>query len=78
MLDKNIEFFVIYMSSLSLRSKIIIHPTQKAQIALLLTKKVTNSAKFTDFASIFLKKLVEVLPKRVKINKYAIKLEDIK
>ena len=39
-LDKNIKVFVVYINSLSLRSKIIIHLSRKAQIALLLAKKV--------------------------------------
>ena len=43
---------------------------------MLLIKKVTIPAKYADFSDIFLKKLIEVLPKHTGINKHAIKLED--
>ena len=45
-LDKNIKAFMIHVSSLSLRSKISTDPAQKAQIALLITKKVIMPAKY--------------------------------
>ena len=63
---------------MSPRSKKTIHPAWKAEIALLLAKKVTNLAKYADFVNVFLKKLAEVLPKYTKINKHAIKLEESK
>ena len=40
-LDKNIKAFVLPVSFLNLELKITIYPINKAQIALLLTKKVT-------------------------------------
>ena len=40
-LDENIETCALHLSSLSLGSKITIHPARKAQIASLLVKKVT-------------------------------------
>ena len=75
-LDENIETFVLHMSSLSLGSKMTIHLAWKPQIALLLAKEVTISAKYSDFTDVFLKKSAEVLPERTGINDYAIKLED--
>ena len=75
-LDQNIEAFVVYMSSLSLKSKITIYPAWKAQIALLLNKEVTIPAKHSDFANVFSKKLAEVLQECTEINKHAMKLED--
>ena len=48
----------------------------KAQIALLLFKKVIVLAKYIDFSEIFLKKLAKVLSKCIRIYKHAIKLEN--
>ena len=53
-----------------------IYPAYKAQIVLFIAKKITVLAKYTDFSNIFLKELAEILPERISINKYAIKLED--
>ena len=75
-LDENIEVFVMNISSLSLGSKITIHPAQKAQIALLLGGKVTVPAKYLDFTDLFLKHSANVLSKHTKIDEHAIKLED--
>ena len=76
--DKNFEAFVLYVSFLSLGSKMTIHPARKAQIALLLAKKVTIPAKYTNFSDVFSKKSAKMLPKRTKINKHAIELEEDK
>ena len=46
----------------------------KAQIMLLLAKKVTVPAEYNDFADVFSKKSAEVLSMRTSINKYTIKL----
>ena len=67
-LDENIEAFVVYVNSLSLGSKMTIHLAGKAQIALLLAKKVTVLAKYLDFADVFLKESAEVLPEYTGIN----------
>ena len=75
-LDKNIEAFMVYVSFLSLGSKMIIHPAREAQIALQLAKKVTVLAESSDFANIFSKELAKVLPKYTGINKHSIELED--
>ena len=75
-LDEKIEAFVVHVSFLSLRSKMTIHPAREAQIALLLAKKITVSAKYSDFAIVFSEKLAKVVRERTKINKHAIKLKD--
>ena len=77
-LDKNIEPFVVHISFLSLRLKMMIYPAQDAQIALLLAKKVTVPVEYADFADVFLNKLTKVLPKRIKINKQVIELKEYK
>ena len=77
-LSENINVFVLYMSSLSLRTKMSIHPAWDAQIALFIAKKVTVPAKYSDFTDIFSRESAEVLPKRIGMNKHAIELEDAK
>ena len=74
-MDKNIEAFVMHVNSLNPKPKMTIYLAKKAKIALLLAKKVTISAKYSDFGNIFSKKSTKVLPKQIKINKHAIKLE---
>ena len=61
-LDENIEAFVIHVSSLSLGSKMTIHPAREDQIALLLAEKVIVPAEYSDFADIFSKESAEMLP----------------
>ena len=75
-LDENIEAVLVHVSSLSLESKITIHPAWKAQISLLLAGEVTVLAEYSDFADVFLKESVEILPKYTKINKNIIELKD--
>ena len=62
----------------SLRLKINIHPARKAQLVLLLTKKVTVPTEYSNFADVFLEKLANVLPERIGAKEYAIKLEEDK
>ena len=62
----------------SFTSKITIYLARKAQIALLITKKVTVPAKYSDYADVFSKKSAKVLPKQTCINEYTIKLEEDK
>ena len=50
---------MVYISFLG--SKMTIHPAKKAYMALLLAKKVTIPAKYSDFANMFLEKLANVL-----------------
>ena len=47
-------------------------------MALLLVKKVTISAKYSDFDYIFLEKLANIFPEQTRVNKHAIKLEKSK
>ena len=76
MLDNNIVVFVVHMASV--QSKMTIYPACKAQIALLIAKIINVSAKYTDFASMFLKKLANVLPEKTSIIEYAIELIKVK
>ena len=62
----------------SLRLKITIDLAWKAQIKLLLVKRINVAVEYTDFANGFSKKLSDVLSKQTDINKYAIKLLDCK
>ena len=64
---------MVHISSLEL--KITIHPARKAQIALLLIKKVALPAKYLDFANVFLEKSVNVLSEQIRVNDHAIRLE---
>ena len=73
-LDENVKAFVVYVAFLT--SKMLIHPAQKAQIALLIAKEVIVPAEYSDFADVFSKKSAEMLLKHIGINKHAIKLED--
>lgn len=52
MLDKNVEAFVMYVTSFNL-SLMLIHPTKKAQIASLITKKIKILVKYLDFSNVF-------------------------
>ena len=72
-LDENIKAFVVHVSSLGLR--INIHPARKAQLALLLAKKVTVPAKCLDFTDVFSEELANILPERTGANGHAIELE---
>ena len=83
-LDKNFETFVIYVISFNLVLRI--HPdrkaqiafllTEKAQIAFLLIKKVKILDKYSDFANVFSEKKALVLLEHIKLNEYAMNLED--
>ena len=75
-LDENVKAFMINVVSFT--SKILIHLAWKAQIALLIVKKVLVPAEYSDFAYVFSKESAEVLPKRTGINEHAIKPEDEK
>ena len=72
-LDENIEAFAVYVNSLE--SRIIIHLAREAQIALILAKKVTFPAKYSDFAIVFLEKSANILLEQTRVNKHAIELE---
>ena len=69
-LGKNIEIFVVHVSSL--RSGMSIYLAKKAQMAFLLAEKVPILAKYSDFANLFLEELTNILPKKTRVNKNAI------
>ena len=52
-----------------------IHPVKEAWLALLLAKKVTVLAKYSDFAEVFLEESANVFPEQIKVNEHFIKLE---
>ena len=57
-LTPNKKIFVVYMAYL--RSKMSIHPTLKAQMALLLAKEINVPKEYADFLDIFFKKCTVV------------------
>ena len=65
MLDKDNEVFVVHMTFLL---TIAIHLARKAQIALLVIKKVQILIKYSDFLNVFLKKKALVLLKAINLN----------
>ena len=73
-LDKNFKTFVVHITFLNLAPKI--QPNKEAQIAFLLTKKFKILDEYLDFANIFSKKKILVLPESTKLKKYAINLKD--
>ena len=71
-LDKNIEAFVVYITSFSL-NLILIYLAWEVYIVLLIIKKVKILIKYLDFLNVFLEKKALVLLKLTKLNQYAIK-----
>ena len=55
MLNKNIKPFIMHITSFSL-NLMLIHLVSKAQITLLVIKKVQILFKYSDFSDVFLKK----------------------
>ena len=53
-----------------------IHPGREIEINTFLAKEVTISAKYSDFANIFLKKSANFILKQTRANNHAIKLEN--
>lgn len=72
MLNKNIKTFIIYVIFLSFN---LINLFKKAQISLLLIKKITILSKYLDFFNIFLKEKTLKLLKLIKLNYHVIKLK---
>lgn len=70
-LNKNVKAFIVQISSLAIT--IINSTTRKAQIFLILDKKVTIFAKYLDFVDVFSKKFLDLLLKYIEANKYMIK-----
>lgn len=72
-LDLGKEEFILHMAYPS--AKISIYLACKAQIVLLMAKKVIIPIKYLNFADVFLKKSVIKLFKRFDINKHLTNLE---
>lgn len=60
-MNENVQAFIA--NTCSLIAKITIYLAIKAEILSLLVKEVTNIAKYSDFADIFLEKSAEILLK---------------
>ena len=77
-MDPDKEAFVVYVAFLSLGSRVVIHPTQEAQIAALNTKEVIIPPEYSDYADVFSKASAAGLPKHTSINDHPIDLVDDK
>ena len=73
-MNENVKVFVLHFGFLGLRRSI--HPARKAQLALLLTKEVTMSIKYSDFADVCWEKSANVFLKWTGANEHAIELEE--
>ena len=75
-MNSNEKVFIIHIATFS--SKMTIHLTYKAQIALIKVKKgsVTVPMEYSDFAYIFSEKFAVILPEHNKTNDHAIDLEE--
>ena len=74
--DENSETFLVHVAALEAPlAEMSIHPDREAQIASLLTEKVTIPEEYSDFADVFSEKKVLVLPEQTNLNEHAIKLE---
>ena len=71
-MDKHIEAFIVHVTFFL---TMVIHPARKAQIILLVAKKVKIPTKYLDFLDVFLEKKVLILLEATKLNQYAIKLQ---
>ena len=72
-LNSNKDVFIVHVAYLG--AKMSIHPARKAQIALLLAKKVSVPEKYADFSDVVFKESAAVLPKCSDMNKHVIDLE---
>lgn len=68
----------MYIASLSLSSKILIHLAWKVKIASLITNKVVISAEYLNYIDVFVKASAVKLSKPYNINRYAINLQPSK
>ena len=75
-LDGNIKHFMVHISFLRLR--MTIDPARKAQMALLLAKKVTIPVEYSDFADMFLEKSANIILVQTGVNEHNIKFKVIK
>ena len=72
-LDKHVETFVMHVTFLLTMA---IHPTRKAQVALLVAKEVKIPIKYSDFSDVFLEENALILPEVTELNQHAIKLQE--
>lgn len=72
------EVFVIHIASLSLGSRVAIHPAQEAQIALLDIEKGIVPPEYSDYADIFLEASGAEFLEHTGINDHPIDLVDNK
>ena len=72
--DVNVEAFVMHVTSLKL-NLMPIHSARKAQIALLVIKKMQNPSEYSDFSDVFLEKVASILTEITKMNQHIIKLQ---
>lgn len=74
-LDLNKEVFVVYIVTFTL--EMIMYLVYKVQITLIKIKEafVTVLIEYSDFANVFYKESIIVLPKYIKIIKYAINIK---
>ena len=52
-----------------------IYPATEAQMALVLAKKVTILAKYSDFLDVFLEEFANIFPEQTRVNEHAIELK---
>lgn len=71
-LEKNVEVFVVYVSSFCF-SLTSIHLTRKLSISLLFIKKIMIPIKYSNFSNVFFKKKTLMLFELIKFNQHAIK-----
>ena len=72
-LDEHVETFVVYVTFLLTMA---IHPARKAQMALLVANEIKISTKYSDFSDVFLGKKTLILLDKIKLNQYAIELQE--
>lgn len=79
-LDKIVEIFVVYITTLTAALTIQVHPLCQTQVGLLLANKapVKVLPKYLDYVDVFLFDFVIELFKNTSINKHAIKLVESK
>ena len=73
-LDKNVEAFVVHVTSFSLNS-MSIYPARAAQIASLIAKEMQIPTDYLDFSDVFSEEKALVLPKVIDLNQHVIKLQ---
>lgn len=66
---------IAHIASLDPKSKTWFYTALKAQIALMIAKKVTVPTKYLNYVDVFLKKFTTKLPKRSNINQQIINLK---